>query len=832
MKDRRGSAAVAFAAAIVISTASLADSSSTPTTFVTLAGSPQLMLSHAATARSETFPLAVLPAAGVDVSKLAASVIALTRDGSIQALPNAVVATLDIATGAPRLQLTVDFTRLFVPGTYEATILISRQTSAVVPTAGASAGKAGSGAGNAGAGNAGAGNAAAGSAAAGNAAAGSAAAGSVAAGSAAAAAGNPAAGAAAAAGNAAAGAAAAAAAGNAAVAAPAGEPQRLTLRLIVPAATLRPLDPILVERELSLFGDAAISQPTITLRETSALSPLRLSASQDGALTADDHLVSSQITLGDLPAIDPGMAGTATLTLRGRFPIGTTRGNLLLTAPELVTPFVVPVEIRTRRASWLVPLLFLVGAAVGFLWRTLLASRRVSLAAELAASELRARIVAFLDTQPRDWATDLIALRDALDALDARTAATVTQAEAALKTALELRAAHVHNLVQRVQAGLVATRSPWRLPMGLDLLEGATHYGAAYEQLQHRAFGDAIARGQRGASAVDTVLDRCRSWASELARVLGRVKDGVPGCPWPAHASVDAAVAAAITALAAAEAAMASPQIELAALTAEAALASAQAAITRLQAMHAAARAAGELAKTLAEALDQARRSMPATLAPTVAADLMSAATLPSRPSDRAEEAIKDGLAACARLAEIAAAAAHAIYPRELPDAVSAALADGKYVEALAPRPAAPPQGDGRGAPVAARLAAPTPPPASMLAPPGAPSRRAAAVATAVIMPLDTAAPAPVTAARTAQQLHAALDHVAWLRWAIGAAVTSAAAWVLYGEAFVGTGVEMFAVFAAGFLTDLTTDTAIEGLLGKLKPPAPRLAAGATGAPG
>src|SRR5207237_151686 len=109
----------------------------------------------------------------------------------------------------------------------------------------------------------------------------------------------------------------------------------------------------------------------------------------------------------------------------------------------------------------------------------------------------------------------------------------------------------------------------------------------AHARLQRRAFADAIASAQRGATAIDGVLDRCRTWCSALARFVAPLADGVPGCPWPAHAGVDQAVAQLITALDAAEAAMvaAAPVLD------------------RLQAMHGAARAAGELAKGLAEAL-------------------------------------------------------------------------------------------------------------------------------------------------------------------------------------------------------------------------------------
>ena len=739
MIDRKASMAIAFVWVMGIASTAIAgdppatsnDPPASEPVLITLAGGNQLVISHAASAKTEQFALVVIAAPRVDVATLEASVLAITRDGSIQAtVPTAVTATLVGGAGVPMLRLDVDFTRLFMPGSYEVTIAITPRPTA--PKAdplgkpGAAPSKTG-------------------------------------------------------------------AAPGKTDDARTLDPQRLILRLTVPAAALRPIPSVLVERKVGLFGDAFGAGATITFRETSNASPVTLTASQEGPLMADDRLVGGQLGLRDLAPIDPGMAGTATLTFTGDFPVGTTRGNLLLTARELSAPVVVPVEVRSRRAGWLVPALFALGAALGGLWRTVLAKRRTSLAAELATNALRDRVTAVIEAQPDDWALDLLDLRGQLDGLDADDPKTATATEAALDAVVASRQVHVAELGKVIQAGLVATRTVWRLPLGLDLVDAATHYGTANARLLRRAYADAITSAQRGATAIDGVLDRCRTWCSALARFVAPLADGVPGCPWPGHAGVDQAVAQLITALDAAEAAMVAPQ----------------AAVDRLQAMHAAARVAGELAKALAEALDQLRRSTPATLDPAIAARLLSAATLPPRPSERPDEAIQDGVAACAALAEVAAAAVLRAYATEVPPAVSAALAEGKYFEALMITPA--PATGMRGDVVSARMGAAMP---VALA---APVRREAGgpVTTAVIVPLDTARPA---APRSARQIHAELEGVTAARWAIGALVTAGAAWVLYGEAFIGTHLECFAVFAAGFLTDLTTDTAIDAILGKLNP--------------
>jgi hypothetical protein len=323
MIDRRATVVVALMLALGIAGTAAADDppataneppvpSSEPV-LITLAGSNQLVISHTASATHERFPLVVIAAPKVDVARLEASVLAVARDGSIQpTVPTAVTAALAVGPGGPVLELGVDFTRLFVPGSYEVTI-------AIAPRAGTAAGgRAPSQAGSAAPDR------------------------------------NP---------------------------APPPGPQRLIVRLIIPAAALRPIPSVRVDLEVPLLGEPHGAGATITLRETSNTSPVSLAASQEGPLTSDERVVGGHVALSGLAPIDPGKAGTATLAFEGELPFGTTRGNLLLTARELAAPVVVPVEIHSRRAGWLVPVLFVLGAALGGLWRTVLAKRRTSLAA-------------------------------------------------------------------------------------------------------------------------------------------------------------------------------------------------------------------------------------------------------------------------------------------------------------------------------------------------------------------------------------------------------------------------------------------------------------------
>ena len=121
MIDRKASMAVAFVWVMGIASTALAgdppatsnDPPASEPVLITLAGGNQLVVSHAASAKTEQLTLVVIAAPKVDVATLEASVLAITRDGSIQAtVPTAVTATLVAGAGVPVLRLGVDFTRL------------------------------------------------------------------------------------------------------------------------------------------------------------------------------------------------------------------------------------------------------------------------------------------------------------------------------------------------------------------------------------------------------------------------------------------------------------------------------------------------------------------------------------------------------------------------------------------------------------------------------------------------------------------------------------------------------------------------------------------------
>ncbi len=174
------------------------------------------------------------------------------------------------------------------------------------------------------------------------------------------------------------------------------ERQLLKLQLVIPEAQLRAPTPPLVERVIGLTGTPHLSSTPLVLSETGGRSrvtglsaqPITLGSLGDTPVTG--HL---SFSLGGEQAVTIPPGGTAMIEYApgGDFPVGTVKGTVELSSPQLKAPLAVSYEVRTRRTkSWIFLLLF-AGLVVGYLTRNWLAYQ-VSLSAkrvELEALRLR-----------------------------------------------------------------------------------------------------------------------------------------------------------------------------------------------------------------------------------------------------------------------------------------------------------------------------------------------------------------------------------------------------------------------------------------------------------
>jgi hypothetical protein len=152
------------------------------------------------------------------------------------------------------------------------------------------------------------------------------------------------------------------------------ERQLLKLQIIIPEAQLRALTPPLIDRVIGVTGRSEISSTPLVLSETgkrSRVTGLAVQPITPGTL--GDKTVTGHLSFspgGEPPIIiPPGGTKTIAYALGGDFPIGTVKGSVELSSPQLKAPLAVSYEVRTRRTKAWIFLLLAAGLAVGFLTR-------------------------------------------------------------------------------------------------------------------------------------------------------------------------------------------------------------------------------------------------------------------------------------------------------------------------------------------------------------------------------------------------------------------------------------------------------------------------------
>lgn len=570
--------------------------------------------------------------------------------------------------------------------------------------------------------------------------------------------------------------------------------QELAIKVVVPAAVLRPLPKLVIDREVPLpFMDKfeRVEPTTLQLHEIGNASYVDPIVTQEGVLSVGDKPIGAEL-VGSPQHVGAGSAADVLVSLHGEFPMGTVSGTLLVTGHQLAAPVTVAVEVRSHHSSWWVLVLFAAGAFAGFEWRSRLLAKRDELAAKLGAARMRENIDAFIAGYPPGWLDEIVALRAKRDDISPDKPDSLSGAEQALKEAHSKRIERITSLAQTIRAGIAATRTSFRLPMGLGLDRAARAYDQASTDLRKGNLIDALQYAANAADEVDRVIQQCQDWCGKLKETL-TLNDPAVGVP----ASAQSAVTDAKTKLGAAlDAAIAADPPE-----------------TRLARQHDAWAAANTLATLLARVFESFARALPAELTPAQAARLRSASELRETPPESPDLAIAEAIATAKRLVDTVRTVASELYPQGMPQPINDLIAAGNYAQALTPPPRATlPTGsdEGRGKETSARQAGATGSPLheTFLAP--AKAIEIAPVAPVVPIELPPSEPTSAT-------IETKLDGVSFLRWVIAAGISSLAAWAIYGDAFVGTRVECASIFAVGFLTDLTTDTAIDGILTKLK---------------
>lgn len=704
-------------------------------TYLTLATAGQVAVARATPGKQRPIHVPVTPA--FDLAMLDIAVLAIVRDSSMQPIPTDAI-KVEAQPHPAALAITIDFDAMPGPGTYEVTL-------GIVPRAGVAA-ALGSGA--------------------------------------------P---------------APTAPAGHAPAPAPGGAPtptapasgtpvrQTMTVKLLLPPAALQPISKLVIDRVVPLpFLAYAIEAPrVIALHESGNASSIEPVVTQEGILTLGDRPVGARLTVAPFSQrIEPGRVGTTEITLSGDLPIGTVSGTLWVTARDLQAPVVIPVEIRSRRPSWWVLSLFLFGAFAGLMWRTRLVARQGKLAARLRGAQIGAEIDDFLARYPPDWYEDVAKLRTRRREMVPARPETITAAEEALRGVRVERDARIDNLASLVQSGVAVTRTAWRLPMGLDLVNAASSYDLARSALENDDLAAALRWKANATASVRGVLTQCQDWAVRLEQILAVHDGSSAGVPSNARATVTATLTMLQGVLAASRGPFDKPEDGLKKLS---------------EAWY----AATALASLLREAFATFVQGIPPGLPADKLARLRAAAVVPATRPELPDTAIVEAIGAGKRIREAMRAVATECNDGTLPKPIEQAIDDGSFAAALAPlalESAQPAPGTrGRGVPISSRT-------------PEALDIEVAAKALLIVQPTAPVVPVDVRRIKSAtEDLEQELDNVSKVRWAIAAIITAFGAWAFAGDSFIGTPTECVTLLGLGFVADLTTDSAFEGVLARLK---------------
>jgi hypothetical protein len=581
--------------------------------------------------------------------------------------------------------------------------------------------------------------------------------------------------------------------------------QVITLQLTHPGATLRPNPSWIVWRTVPLFGAAQLEPARLPLSETSRrarLAPLTINQ-YDGA-KHDDEAVSGSLSLAGVIEIPLGETRWAAIEVRDDFPLGTTKGQLEIRAPQLVDPVMVPYEVRTRRPGWYVIPIFALFGLLGWLFRVHLKRREELLVVRVQAGNVLVRLEDEKASHPVP--SDRIALGIVQKTLDAALeqddaaaiTASTTAAASTLAAAATSRAAFRSQFVTDVRAQAEVLSRRWVLPPRLDraLVPIRTSLLAAEQQAIADRLDDARAARAAADDAVTGLLTEANRWARRIGALLAARE--LTNDEWKA----------AVDAIRGALAPIPSPD--------PGATIKVDAVLSALHAAHAA--ALGGLFQ-IASWLRGIAHQVGAALGPSEAAQRHAAAIARAAALDDGalvadpEQGLSQIIAAKQALADaIRSALTEMFIPAGLPE-VDHLLSSGAYLEAVK---LARPTPDGRfdiaevqTEPVTDR----TPAPYQR----GTAEVPSAALSSMVLM----ISPAPARAilahrARDLKQL--LLARVA--RGTVSLAVSTFGAYLLYGAAFVGTAREIGILAAVAFSIEFTVEHALD-VIGRAVPKAP-----------
>jgi hypothetical protein len=311
---------------------------------------------------------------------------------------------------------------------------------------------------------------------------------------------------------------------------------------------LRAIPPLVVTSD-RVVGDPTVTA-TLKLAELGRAAKLtNLHIEQLDRAVTNNAQIEAELTAKDAPA-ELAAGGRVAVTLEGKgFPIGTSTGQLVITADQLAEPVVVAYEVRSKRHTELIIPWFLVFGVFGWVVRHVLknAEARAELGARL--EPLRRQVQTQIETHPLEQQRLALTTlqRDVDSALDGRDHAALEAKVQALRSGLEKALAERATFVNQEAAQVTALRqalSPaWKLPGGADLHTSLPYLASAEAALVADRPRDAKDHVKPVYAALDAVGDAVNRWlvqADRTVKDLAAAHAHLPGSVRPAVETAEA----------------------------------------------------------------------------------------------------------------------------------------------------------------------------------------------------------------------------------------------------------------------------------------------------
>lgn len=144
------------------------------------------------------------------------------------------------------------------------------------------------------------------------------------------------------------------------------EPPSVTIELKLPEAKIKTAEKLVINQVW--HGILADDPPALNLTGTSGqnirLTDVKIHQTD---LSGKETVASSlRVNFDSVPEIAPGDTKSSAITLVGSFPLGTSTGAALITAPQLKDPVWITFDVKARRAKWIIVAVMVLGLFLGF----------------------------------------------------------------------------------------------------------------------------------------------------------------------------------------------------------------------------------------------------------------------------------------------------------------------------------------------------------------------------------------------------------------------------------------------------------------------------------